>query len=215
MNGRTAVVLGATGLVGMECVKRLLAHPSYAKVRVLVRRPLPLSHPKLEQHVVDFDRLEDSASEWLRGDAVFCCLGTTIKKAGSQEAFRKVDFSYAFAAARIAFSNGVPRWFLVSSVGADPRSPNFYLRVKGELEEALKKLGFRELHLFRPSLLLGERQESRPLEKTSIEVFGRLGFLFAGPLRKYRPVGAENVAQAMVQASQGDLPGVHVHERIA
>lgn len=130
MNDRTALLLGATGLVGGHCLNFLLNDESYGRVSVLGRRPLEREHPKLEQHLVDFDRLENSA-ELIQAQDVFCCLGTTIKKAGSQEAFRRVDFEYPLQSARVAARQGAERFLIVTAIGADPGSRIFYNRVKG------------------------------------------------------------------------------------
>jgi uncharacterized protein YbjT (DUF2867 family) len=207
---KTALVFGASGLIGGHVTQFLLLHPAYAKVVVFVRKPLRLEHPKLEQHPVDFDKPE-SFSHLVKGDDIFCCLGTTMAKAGSKAAFYKVDFTYPFQAAQMAAKNGVGQYLLVSSVGADPKSRFFYSRVKGELEAALRKLDFWSLHIFQPSVLLGERNENRWGE----QVAGKIGKVFdrltGGLLTKYRPIEADVVAKAMVSAAQGLKPGVHVY----
>jgi uncharacterized protein YbjT (DUF2867 family) len=211
---RTAILLGATGLVGSTCLQGLLSNPAYARVIVLGRRRLGGQHPKLEQHVFDFDQLAAHAS-LLEGDDLYVCLGTTRRKAGSKEAFRRVDFDYTVEAARLGAERGMAKLLLVSALGADARSSFFYNRVKGEAEEAVRSLPFREVHIFRPSLLLGERNDSRPMERAAIAVARGMGFLWSGPLRKYRPVTAEDVADAMIARALGEQPGVHVHENDA
>lgn len=210
-SGRTAILLGATGLVGSTCLQGLLASSAYARVTVLGRRQLGGQHPKLEQHVVDFDQLAAHAALW-GGDDLYLCLGTTRRKAGSKEAFRRVDFDYTVGAARLGAERGMSKLLLVSALGADAHSSFFYNRVKGEAEEAVRSLPFREVHIFRPSLLLGERNDSRPMERAAIAVSRGMGFLWSGPLRKYRPVTAEDVAEAMIARALGEQPGVHVHE---
>lgn len=157
---KTAILLGATGLVGGQLLQQLLEHPAYGRVVVLSRRPLKEVSPRLQVHLVDFDRPADFA-HLLKGEDLFCALGTTIKKAGSKEAFYQVDYTYTFEVAQAARKNGTAQLMLVSSVGADPDSLFFYTRVKGELEEALKALDFWALHLFRPSVLMGDRKEFR------------------------------------------------------
>lgn len=204
--GRTALVMGASGLVGHELVTQLLAAPAYGTVRVWVRRPLPLSHPKLVQQVVSFDNL-DQEQNCLGVDDLFCALGTTMKKAGSPEAFRKVDYEYPLAAARLALAGGVRQFLLVSSAGANAASSVFYSRVKGEVEAAVAAVGLPGFQVFRPSLLLGERQESRPGERLAAAVSRALGFLFVGPLRRYRPISGADVARAMIVAA-GRAPSV-------
>ncbi len=208
---RTALILGATGLVGGELLALLLADPEYRQVTVLVRRNLPQTHPKLAQRVVDFKDLARGADAFLVDD-VFCCLGTTIKKAGSQEAFRVVDYAYPLESAKLAVRQGAGQYLIITALGANARSSVFYNRVKGEVEEAISKLPIKSLHIFRPSLLLGNRQESRPGEKIAIAVMKPLGFLLAGPLKKYRGIEARTVAQAMLRTAKRNLPGRHAYD---
>lgn len=186
-------------------------HRAYQKVVIFTRRPVGREHPRLEEHLIDFKRLPEYR-ELIRGNDLFSCLGTTMAKAGSKEAFYEVDFTYAFESARLAAENGVGQILLVSSVGADRDSLFYYSRVKGELEDALKPLPFWAHHIFQPSILLGGRRESRLFESLA----GRfsLGFdrLTGGELLgKYRPVEAEIVAKAMLEAAQHLEPGLHVY----
>ncbi len=190
----------------------LLEHAGYGAVTALVRRPLETSHPELTAAVVDFERL-DEAGDALTADDVFCCLGTTMKKAGSKAAFRKVDEEYVVSLARQARQAGAERFQLVSSVDAGTESSNFYLRVKGEAEDAVAALGYPTFHVFRPSFLLGDRREQRLGE--------RFGILFAKvvdplvallkPVGRYRPIHARDVAAAMIAAALSDGSGHHVH----
>ncbi|MBK9017277.1 MAG: oxidoreductase [Saprospiraceae bacterium] len=209
-NNKTALVFGASGLIGGHVLNFLLLHPAYSKVAVFVRKPLDLQHSKLVQQVVNFDQ-PDAFKNLVKGDDLFCCLGTTMAKAGSKEAFYKVDFTYAFQAAQMGSMNGVNQFLLVSSVGADPNSRFFYSKVKGELEVAVRALGFWSLHIFQPSVLLGERNENRFGEQLA----GKIGRVFdrltGGLLTKYRPIEADVVAKAMVSAAQGLKPGEHVY----
>src|SRR5207247_453038 len=158
---RTALVAGASGLVGSRVLRLLLEDPAYARVTVLARRELPLSHKKLEQRVVSFDRLAQIA-DFPRVHDVFCCLGTTMKQAGSPDAFRKVDFSYVVELARVAVRHRASQFLVVTAVGADPQSRILYSRVKGAAEEAVRRLQFEGMQIFRPSLLVGARALSRP-----------------------------------------------------
>lgn len=198
------LLAGATGLVGSLCLRRLLADPAFTRVVVLVRRPVAHIHPRLEQHVVDFARLDD-ARELFKVDKVMCTLGTTIKQAGSQERFREVDHDYPLRLARLGLEQGARHFLLVSALGANPRSGVFYNRVKGEVEAGMRAFAYPQLTIVRPSLLLGERQEFRFGE----EVGKRLAFLMPG---KYKPVQADDVAKVLVEAARRESPGVEVIE---
>jgi uncharacterized protein YbjT (DUF2867 family) len=196
----TALLAGASGLIGGFLLKRLLDAPEYARVIVWGRRPLELAHPKLEAAVVDFGQLD-----WhhVPAEDVFCCLGTTIKQAGSQEAFRKVDYTYPVALAKAAARDGAKRFLVVSALGASSRSGVFYNRVKGDMEAAVKAAGVPQTSIFRPSLLSGRRENVRRGERIG-EIVGN----FLGPLLgKYRPIHGELVAAAMLKAAVQDLPG--------
>ncbi len=212
---RTALLVGATGLVGRDCLRLLLADEAWSQVTVLARRRIPTSHPKLLARLVDFDRLSQ-LSGFPRVTDVFCALGTTIRAAGSQPEFYKVDFTYVVETARLAFVSGARQFLLVSALGADPSSGVFYLRVKGEAEEAVRKLGFGALQVFRPSFLAGKRAEKRPFERLGLAAFSALSFALVGPLRRYRPVESAAVAAAMVRAARREPPGFNVYgsERI-
>ena len=200
------LLIGATGLVGRECLRLLVVEPSITRVVVLARRPLPPDAlgPKVESHVVDFDHLE-RAAEIAKADAVFCALGTTIRRAGSQQRFREVDFGYPLAVAKLALAQGARHFLLVSALGADSRSRVFYNRVKGDLEAAVRALGYRSVTIARPSLLLGDREEFRLGEK----VFARLGWMVP---RRWKPVPAVDVARVLVRAAVEDVAGVRVIE---
>ncbi len=203
--GRTALLVGATGLVGLHLLRRLLAHPDYGRVTIWVRNEIPLRDPKLHQVMVDFEHLQEHAST-LDADDAFVALGTTIKKAGSQPAFYRVDYNYPFQVAYLAQQRGVQRFLMVSALGADPRSRVFYSRVKGEAENAIRELGLPKLWFFRPSLLVGERAESRPGEKLGAIIGRLIAPLLVGGLRKYRPIEADAVAAAMIYAATRDIP---------
>lgn len=202
----SAVVIGATGLVGRECVKQLIARTDFERVAAVARRALPddLQSPKLQAVLIDFDRLDDR-SDVFQASHVFCALGTTIKQAGSQERFRQVDFGYPLRVAELARAAGTRHFLLVSSLGASPASRGFYLRVKGELEQAILALGFPSVTVVRPSLLLGNRNEFRLGEA----IAARLAWAFP---RKYRAVQVRDVAHALVDAAVEDRPGVRVIE---
>lgn len=209
--GKIALLTGATGLVGSNLLERLLASPAYAEVRVMGRRSPGIQDAKLLEYRTELDRMGDYADAF-EADDVFCCLGTTIKKAKSQEAFRHVDYGYPAEMARLAGERGTKRFLMISSIGAGQDSPFFYSRVKGEAESAVSRSGVPAVHLFRPSLLLGPREEFRFGERVGGAAWTALGFAMAGPLRKYRPIQAGVVAEAMLRAAQTNERGVFVYE---
>ncbi len=192
----TALVAGATGLVGGYVLDALLSDPHWSRVVVLTRRPTARAHPKLSECVVDFDNLPSFEPV----DDVFACLGTTLKIAGSKERFRQVDHDYTVTVARLARAAGACRLALVSSIGANSGTGNFYLRVKGETERDIRELGFPSLVIAQPSLLLGRRQNSRLGELLASGVAAVVAPLMLGGLRAYRPIEAQDVASALVGA---------------
>ncbi|MEH6949481.1 NAD(P)H-binding protein [Bacillus sp. JJ634] len=208
---RKALIVGATGLVGNELLHILLQSNTYENVKVLVRKPISIKHPKLTQRLIDFDALEKYEEEFAVHD-VFCCLGTTIKKAESQEAFKKVDFEYPLKVAKLAKKKGAKQFLVVSAMGANSQSRIFYNRVKGVMEEALKQVRLPSLHIFRPSLLLGKRNEFRFGERVAEMVSPIFLPLLIGKLRKYKPIQAKDVAQAMYQIAKQNRTGEFVYE---
>lgn len=209
-SGIRVLLAGATGLVGRHCLNQLLADESIAAVIAVTRRPLERTHPKLDVRVVNFEYLRQQAGA-MRVDAALCCLGTTHRAAGSPEAFAKVDHIYVAELAKLAANAGASCFVLVSSLLADANSPVFYHRVKGRAEAAINELHFKTVHLLRPSLLLGERAEPRPIEDWSRQM-APLWSLFAwGPFSRYRPIPAEIVAAKMVALAKDDQEGVHIH----
>lgn len=214
MPAKTALIAGATGLIGQQLLDLLLNSAEYDQVIALTREgsEFSLNNDKLNQVVVDFDALENHSKE-LQADHIFCCLGTTMRKAGSEEKFRKVDFEYPFKLAHITKANGSSQYHLVSSLGANKNARVFYNRVKGEVEEAIKSVGFDVFHIYRPSLLMGERYESRSGEDAAKVFFNLFGFLFRGPLKKYRAIDSQKVAKAMLlYAFSKDQSGMVIHE---
>jgi uncharacterized protein YbjT (DUF2867 family) len=204
---RTALLAGATGLVGRHVLELLLSDADVAHVHALVRRPLDASHDKLTSHLVDFEKLEVDVGAV---DDVYLCLGTTIKVAGSKDRFRRVDQDYSVAVARVGHERGAGRAALVSSVGASASASSFYLRVKGETEQSVEAIGFATLVVARPSFLLGERTEKRTGEKIGVGVARALSFALVGGLRTYRPIEAEKVARAMILAMGSGTAGTRV-----
>ncbi|HUF29326.1 MAG TPA: NAD(P)H-binding protein [Gemmatimonadaceae bacterium] len=201
---RCVLVAGATGLVGAETVRRLLEDETVVRIVALSRRPLPYELPKLDLRLADFDHLERDAGEF-PVDQVICALGTTIRQAGSAEQFRRVDFDYTLATARLGLERGARHCLLVSSIGANPRSRFLYIRVKGEVEDALRAMPFRSLTILRPSTLMGDREDRRIGE----EVAKRLAWLTPS---KFRPVLASDVAAELVASARADEPGVRIVE---
>lgn len=207
---RHALLVGATGLVGRYLLVQLLADRAYGRVTVLARRPLPLKHPKLTVQIVDFDNLADYRN-LISGDDLFCALGTTRKAAGSRAAFEQVDYDYVQMLATLAEQRGFKRFLLVSALGANSKSPFLYNRVKGHIEETISAMRFQSIHIFRPSLLLGPRREKRSGEERAKKIMPWLRPLLMGKLRRYRPVEALEVAQAMIRAAKRSVPGLHWH----
>lgn len=208
---KTALIAGATGLTGSALLKILAASGTYSKIIVLSRRQLTDLPECAETIITDAASLHLHSNALLAAD-VFCCLGTTIKKAGSKEAFKNTDFDYPLALARITKENGAKRFLIISSIGANEKSIFFYTRVKGMIENALKESGFDTLCIFRPSLLLGKRKEFRTGEYMGTLLYKALSWIFTGPLRRYRGIRADTVAQAMYKAAQTLPPGIHTIE---
>jgi uncharacterized protein YbjT (DUF2867 family) len=208
--GRSVLLAGATGLVGSECLRLLLADAGVERLVVIARREIPATllpsgyGSKLEMYKIDFARLEKHV-ELLAESQVFCAIGTTLKQAGSRERFRDVDYGYGFALARFAVQQGAQHFLLVSATGANARSRVFYSRVKGELEDAVRGLPYRSITIARPSFLEGAREQSRPFERIGLR-------LAAFAPRRYRPVPAQRVAEALVRAADADVQGVRIIE---
>jgi uncharacterized protein YbjT (DUF2867 family) len=202
----SVALLGATGLVGRQCLDMLASDPAFSRVVVLARRKFAeATAPRVEAHIVDFEHLSDRP-DLFRVDQVISAIGTTIKAVGGSRAkFRAVDYEIPMTAAKLARAQGARHFLLVSSLGADATSRIFYSRVKGELEDALRPMGFRSLTILRPSLLLGERSEFRLGE----EVAKRFAWVVPG---KYRPVDARDVARVLVLSAKRDDPGMHIIE---
>ncbi len=198
---KTALIAGATGLVGSSLLQQLLAESYYSKIIVLLRKPINIKDSRLVQLIVDFNNLEEYTNE-LKVNDVFCTLGTTIKKAGSKEAFRKVDYEYPVELASITHKNGAEKYIIVTAIGADANSSIFYNKVKGETEEKLKSLQFKHLYILQPSLLTGDRKEHRTGEKIAIMASNYFNHILLGPLRKYRSINAKVVAFGMIYAAK-------------
>lgn len=206
---RTALLVGATGLVGGFALRRLLDEGTWGSVVVLARRPTGTNHPKLTEHVTELGEVE-AKRELARCDDLLIALGTTIKAAGSQAAFERVDHDLVLTVARAARAQGATRCALVSSVGADAGSFHFYLRTKGRTEDDVDALGWASMTILRPSVLVGERKERRTGEAIGMALGSALSGLLLGPTRKYRPIDADVVAAAAVAALRRGEPGRRV-----
>jgi uncharacterized protein YbjT (DUF2867 family) len=213
MHRKTAVVLGATGLIGQHLVQELLENEFFSKVRILVRRPLTFKHPKADVQVVNFNDEKDIAAKIDIGDVIFCCIGTTRKKVkGNKTAYRKVDYDIPIITARLGVQHGFNQFLMVSAIGANPVAANFYLQLKGCIEEDVTALPFESIHIFRPSILLGKREEFRLGESIGKVIVKAFSFLLLGGWRKYKPIYAAEVATAMVAAANKEVAGVHMYE---
>ena len=208
---RTALLLGATGLVGGQVLQLLVEEDRWNHVVTLGRRALAPAAANHVHHVIDFDNI-DGHAEHFACDDVFCCLGTTIKKAGSEEAFRRVDFDYPVKAAHLAHAQGASQYLLVSALGANPKSRIFYNRLKGEVEQALRDVDFASLGIFRPSLLTGHREVYRRSEAIAAVGLTLVKPLLLGPLRKYRATPADTLARVMVDVAAEPPEGDTIYE---
>jgi uncharacterized protein YbjT (DUF2867 family) len=202
---------GATGLVGNYCLQFLLESPEIDEVWVLTRRALKQSHPKIKMHIVDFSKLDQLFLPKTTLDAVICCLGTTIKQAGSRDEFKKVDLEYVLALAHWGIKYKAQHFLVVSSMGANENSSIFYNQIKGRMETAISKMDYRSVSIFRPSLLVGPREKLRLGEKLGEGVLKFLSLAMQGPLRKYRAISAERVARAMVSVMAQGETGTNIY----
>jgi uncharacterized protein YbjT (DUF2867 family) len=205
--GKVALLAGASGLTGGYVLDALLGAADFSRVIAVTRRALGREHPRLANRIVQFERLE-AQLQGVRCDVALCCLGTTRAHAGSQQKFREVDVGYVRAFARAAQAAQAQRFVVLSSVGADPQARNFYLRTKGEMEQALEALGFVSLDILQPGVLLGWRREMRPLELASVALMPLVNPFLRGPRAAYRAIGARTVAAAMLGAARSGRKGV-------
>jgi len=210
---KTAAVFGATGLVGKELLNQLIDNDDYAKVMVFNRRKQKYSNSKIEEHIFNSEDFE-SIEPILVVDDLFCSIGTTMKKASSKEAFKKVDFDIPLNLAKIAEKNKINKLLVVSSVGADAKSNNFYLRTKGEMEQEVLKHDIPSIFFFRPSMLLGNRNEQRLGEQLGQRAMKLTGFLMMGKLKKYKAIPAAVVAGAMQKVAKEGFAGNFIESDI-
>ena len=203
---RSVLVIGATGLVGSECIRLLVEDPTCSRIVVVARSPRPasLDSQKIEWNQCSFDELAVHP-EYFEVDQIICAMGTTVRKTPSRDEYRKIDYEYPLTAARLGRQLGARHFLVVTALGADSRSPIFYNRLKGEVEDSLMKLDYPSLTIARPSVLVGDRKESRRSEKLA----WKFGFLMP---KKYKPVQVASVARALVNAARLDLPGVRISQ---
>ncbi|MBC7381527.1 MAG: NAD(P)H-binding protein [Bacteroidia bacterium] len=206
---RKALVIGATGLIGRSLVYELLKSNEYDKVVVMARKDLVIRHTKLEQYLIDFDSLEHY-QDYMQVNDVFCCLGSTRAKTPDLNMYRKIDYEYPITIAKLALARGAEQFLLVSSMGADKRSRIFYNRVKGDVEDAITRLNYPILHIFRPALLLGNRLEKRPMEMISKFLFKVLNPFLIGPLSGFKAIQGETVAKVMVKIAIQHIMGTKI-----
>jgi len=206
----TATLIGATGLIGNYLLEQLLNDPFYDTVRILIRRPIELTHHKLEKKIVDFNDSDSLLVALSNSDVVFCSIGTTQKKVkGDKAAYRKIDYDIAVNTARFCKMTGCEKFILVSSVGADSKSNFFYMKLKGEIDDAVKESGIKIIHIMRPATLLGERKETRLGETIGKAIMTPFNFLFPA---KYKPIHGKDVAKAMLVLSKQNEEGYFIHE---
>jgi uncharacterized protein YbjT (DUF2867 family) len=206
----TATLVGSTGLIGSHLLNELLNDPYFNTVRILIRRPVDITHPKLEKKIVDFNDSDSLLVALSNSDIMFCTIGTTQKKVkGDKEAYRKIDFDIPVKLAKFCKMVGCEKFTLVSSIGANSKSNSFYLKLKGEVEDTIKQIGLKQLHIMRPSLLLGDRKEFRLGEDFSKFFMTTLSFLVPS---KYKAIQAKDVARAMTVAAKKNQEGVFVYE---
>lgn len=208
---KTALVIGSTGLIGTELLKIILESPEYFQVVTFVKRDSEIRHPKLIQHLIDFDQ-PDTYENLVAGDDFFCTIGTTIKNAGSQNAFRQVDYEYPRQFASFAMQNKVKQFLIISALNADAKSSNFYLKTKGAIHDFLKNCEFESVAVLQPSLLLGNRAEFRFGERVGAFFMRIFSFIFQGNLKKYKAIEGKTVAKAMFKIAQRHDTGFKIYE---
>lgn len=206
-----AIIIGASGLIGRELLTLLLADSHFETVKIFVRKSINIKHPKLTEVISDFNDLNSLKSEFY-GDALFCCLGSTKSKTPDLNQYRKIDHDYPLFFAEEGLKNGLQQFHLVSALGADAKSSNFYTKMKGETEEAIKRLGIPSLYIYQPSFLSGNRSEKRAMEKFVLSIMKLIDPLLVGSLKKYQTISAITVAKAMINESIKNKRGIFVHK---
>ena len=203
------ILLGASGLIGSKLLQQTLLDPEITRIVLFVRKSIPLEHAKIEQHLINFDAMNEYA-QYFTGDALVCALGTTRSKTPNQIDYRKIDLGYTMEAANLAKAKGVKQIHLISSMGANPKSKVFYSALKGEIEHLIMGLKFDKTIIYRPSILIGERSELRPMEKLSQKLNWLYDPLLFGRLKKYRSIKAELVATKIISEIKKNNTGVFI-----
>jgi uncharacterized protein YbjT (DUF2867 family) len=207
---KKAIIAGASGLIGSHLLQIILNENGYDEFLILVRKEWPIQHIKLKQLVIDYTRLKDYTG-LIKGDAIFCCLGTTRKNTPNETEYRKIDHDYPLQLAEIAKLNNITSYHLVSAASADLSSKIFYSRLKGETEDDIVKIGLPILHIYRPMLLTGNRKETRIGENIATSIFKVANPLLIGGLKKYRSIAGETVAQTMYRQSLKTETGIFIY----
>jgi uncharacterized protein YbjT (DUF2867 family) len=205
-----AIIAGASGLIGSELLTILLNQPEYAEVVILVRKSTGIQHLKLKELVIDYEQLDKYAAE-ISGHAIFSCLGTTNNKTPDKNIYRKIDHDYPVKLAQLGLKNGVKQFHLVSSLGADSKSSTFYLKLKGETDDDIQKVGLNTVHIYQPSFITGDRKEHRLSEKIFNPIMKLINPLLFGSFKKYRSISAQTIAMAMFKQSITNDEGVFIH----
>lgn len=206
---KIALIAGATGLIGSNLLSLLLVDDTYEVVNSISRRTSGIQHKKLNETICSFDKMDDFADR-IKGNDVFICLGSTLNRAGSKEAFKRIDYTYPLRFAEIALNNGAKQISFVSALGANNSSWFFYNRVKGELEQAISELQYDTINILRPSLLLGDREETRIVENIAANFYNALGWAFIGPIKKYKAIDSKKVALAMNKIARSSTSGIKI-----
>jgi len=206
-----AILVGASGATGSSLLFQLLENKNYSGVLILVRRELRIQHAKLKQLVIDFDRIDDYADQ-IKGDVVFCCIGSTKSKTPDENEYRKIDCQYPADLGRIALKNGAESFHLVSFIRADASSSSLYIRIKGEAEDKIRTIPFPTLHIYRPALFETPRKDKRFKESMGGILMQAVNPLLIGRFQKYRSIKVEAIARAMIKLSLEDRKGIFIHE---
>ncbi|MGF7078693.1 NAD(P)H-binding protein [Mucilaginibacter sp. UYCu711] len=207
---KKAIIIGASGLIGSKLLAILCTQPDYSEILVIARKKTRTSNTKITQLIIDFEYL-DHYTNLITGDVVFCCMGTTKSQTPNLKEYRKIDHDYPVRLAEIALKNGIDEYHFISAIGANSESSNFYTKMKGNTEEDLKKIGLKSLHIYEPSVLIGYRKKSRPLERIAVLVMKIINPFLIGRLKKYKAIQASDVAKAMYKQSLKNKRGVFIY----